>query len=133
MADSDVGARFPIRECASAHLTKGLRFAVAAALSVVLWQPVEAHQAPTGWAYDPSCCSGRDCAPAAFNRVQVSRDGNGYHIRLRAGEHHHFPGAVDMIVPLGDRRIRPSQDTEYHICLSATGHLFCLYAPELGG
>ena len=90
-----------------------------------------AHEAPAGWEYDQGCCSDRDCGVMAFNTVVPTQEG--WHVRLEAGDHHYFEGAVDMVIPFDDSRLRKSQDTEFHICLSKSGILFCLYVPPMGG
>lgn len=93
-----------------------------------------AHQAPSGWHYDTDCCNTRDCGPAPVGAVTEVRKDNvlGYAIRLRAGEHHHFPGALDAFVPADSPKVRRSGDADYHACVSVTGEVLCLYAP-LGG
>lgn len=89
------------------------------------------HEAPTGWTYDAACCSDRDCGVMPFNRV-VPTEG-GWRVRVEPEEHHYYPGALDVVVPYDDRRLRQSGDTEFHLCLSRTGHLLCLYVPPMGG
>ena len=44
----------------------------------------EAHDAPTGWRYDASCCSNRDCAEIPSHAVQERPDG--YHVTLQPEE-----------------------------------------------
>lgn len=41
---------------------------LAAAVACLLWAvalTARAHQAPSGWEYDPECCFAIDCAPIA--------------------------------------------------------------------
>lgn len=67
-----------------------------------------------GW-YDPECCSARDCRPAIQGEIVV-KDG-GYQI----GE--------DRLA-FNDRRVRPSQDAQSHVCRSMHNKaLLCIYVP----
>lgn len=63
--------------------------------------------------YHAECCSGHDCAPIAFSRVQVNASGF-----LIDGKH---------IVPFKD--VRRSMDGSYHACFPKPETLRCLYAP----
>lgn len=96
--------------------------------------PAAAHQAPTGWAYDWECCNTMDCGPAAGGQVREERREGvlGYAVRIPAGGHHHYPGAVDAFVPMGDPRIRVSGDEDRHACVSGSGRLLCIYVPPGG-
>jgi hypothetical protein len=100
----------------------------------LLASPAAAHQAPSGWEYDPECCSARDCAPARAGQiVETRRDGVlGYAVVVPLGTHHYARVPVDGFVPMGDPRIRVSGDSDRHVCLSASGHIFCLYIPPGG-
>jgi len=100
----------------------------------ILAGPAAAHQAPAGWEYDPACCSSRDCGPAPAGQIrETRRDGVlGYAVVVPLGTHHHARVDVDAFVPMGDPRIRVSGDSDRHVCLSATGHVFCLYIPPGG-
>ncbi len=72
---------------------------------------VLAHQAPSGWWYDPFCCGGQDCHPV----VGVVVTGDGFVV---AGE----------LMAGNDPRILPSQDDAFHLCQDETG-IHCLYVP----
>jgi hypothetical protein len=100
----------------------------------ILAGPAAAHQAPAGWEYDPECCNTRDCAPARAGQIREERrDGVlGYAVTVPLGTHHHARVPVKAFIPLGDPRIRVSGDEDRHVCLSATGHIFCLYVPPGG-
>lgn len=90
----------------------------------------QAHQAPSGWEYDPACCSGRDCAAAPAGAVQEVA--GGYRVTLLPGQHPMVQSApFTAFVPHGDARIRPSGDEHYHPCIWA-GRLLCLYRPPGG-
>lgn len=71
-----------------------------------------AHQAPSGWSYEPFCCGGQDCAPVSG----VTATPFGWHV---AGE----------FIAYNDPRIRRSQDGSFHLCRSARG-THCLYVPQ---
>lgn len=85
--------------------------------------PAPAHEAPSGWSYDRACCSDKDCRPVPKARVETREDG--YYITW-TGE----------VIPYGDRRLRRSQDEEYHWCGSTAGESLeptdCLYVPGAG-
>lgn len=72
-----------------------------------------AHQAPTGWAYDASCCSGKDCAPA---ETRMSPEG----LQMKHG------GQWYTIGP--EVRRKQSGDAMNHLCvLQATNTPICVY------
>jgi hypothetical protein len=104
---------------------------VAALLLVHL--AARAHQAPSGWQYDPECCSGRDCAEVA--PPTVTPDGlvffvvpGGHPAATRAGR------PLTVTVAHDDRRIRASGDDHWHLCLTLDGraHVLCVYRPAMG-
>lgn len=111
------------------------RFVAAAALQLLVGAvPAAAHTAPSGWAYDPECCSDKDCAPvpdAAIREVP-----GGYRVIIAPGTHPSVPArrvALDFFVPHGDPRIRVSGDGKRHACISRTaGILYCIYVPPGG-
>lgn len=80
----------------------------------------DAHEAPTGWAYDATCCSNRDCRQASHDEVNEGPDGYTYR---------------GQFVAYGDRRIRQSGDEFYHVCTIAgkpDGRVLCIYEPLRG-
>lgn len=88
--------------------------------------PVLAHD----W-YDPACCSGEDCARITTSAVSVAPEG--WHITLGAGDHPMLQGDFEQVFKWDDRRIRKSQDGDFHICIGrATAYVYCLYVPEFG-
>jgi hypothetical protein len=107
-----------------------LRVAFAAAWSLVAAGEALAHDAPSGWAYDPACCSNRDCAPIAADHVRVTAQG--YAVSLPVGAHPMVrDGVVSRVVSYG--ATRPSGDGMFHACvLPGSQHLVCLYAPPGG-
>lgn len=100
--------------------------------TLLLAGSVAAHQAPSGWAYDAACCSGRDCAlvgPGVVREVS-----GGYAVVVLPGTHPMVPrgaAAVRAFVGHGDRRIRASGDEHRHVCIAGRAVL-CLYVPPGG-
>lgn len=92
---------------------------IAAGLAVLFAPPVPAHEAPSGWAYDAACCSGRDCRPVQPGEVTASP--RGFEI-TPTGE----------VVPFASSKVRPSGDGVMHRCMiggDTTRPTICLYVP----
>lgn len=90
-----------------------------------------AHQAPTGWSYDSSCCNTTDCRqvlgpddPRDPTKVRIRETRLGYVIEK--------VGAEEELIEFGSKKIRESKDGFYHWCSHGgrddTGSL-CLYIP----
>lgn len=95
--------------------------ATAASLFVtVLWTTsAGAHDAPTGWRYPFSCCSGFDCRPV--DAKAISERPEGYVIQ-NTGE----------VVRYSDARLKNSPDGEFHWCSVAgaqDSRTICLFVP----
>jgi hypothetical protein len=75
----------------------------------------KAHQAPSGWDYDPECCSMQDCSTAI--KIEYL-DGGAMRITTRHG--------TDIYPP--DFPRRASKDDKVHAC-HMNGRKFCLYWP----
>jgi hypothetical protein len=78
-----------------------------------------AHDAPTGWSYPFSCCSGYDCREVKASAI--SERPSGYVIA----------GTGEML-PYSDSRIKDSPDGAYHWCSVAgknDGKTICLFVP----
>ena len=95
--------------------------------------PLFAH----GW-YDPDCCGGQDCAPIPSLSVTAGPDG--WHVRLKPGEHPMVTrGPIDAVVPYDEAR--PSRDGHFHACVRDQSSpsavmaepVICLYVPDPGG
>ncbi len=89
--------------------------------SAVLSTPLaaQAHDAPAGWQYDPSCCSGLDCRQISSEDLKEQSDG-------------YFITIGHVTVPYNDRRIRNSPDGNVHWCTANgrdDGKTICLYVP----
>jgi len=91
-----------------------------------------AHDAPSGWAYDPSCCNTMDCRPVdgptdklGHHSVQVLEVDGGYRIST-TGE----------FISWKSKMIRESKDGEFHLCSRNMGDdnasTICLYVPNRG-
>lgn len=98
---------------------------------LMLNSPAKAHEAPSGWTYDFSCCNTRDCRPAdgpnVKNRhhpVQIEEVTGGYRI-----------STTREVVPWNDKRVRESKDGDYHVCTIAGAddqRALCIYVPMRG-
>lgn len=94
--------------------------ALAVTLAVTGATTARSHDAPSGWSYPFSCCSGYDCRPVTTK--VVSEIQNGYVINT-TGE----------VVPFTDTRVQSSPDGEYHWCSVAgadNGKTICLFVPQ---
>lgn len=81
--------------------------------------PARAHEAPTGWSYPFSCCSGYDCRPVKASAIRAIADG---YLIQPSGE----------VVVYSDSRIKRSPDGDYHWCSVAgkdNGRTICLFVP----
>ena len=92
--------------------------AVAILVAAALVRDARAHDAPSGWSYPWSCCSGQDCRAVSSAWVKAMPEG----WQLPTGE----------IVGYSDSRIKPSPDGDYHWCSVAgsdTTGTICLFVP----
>lgn len=89
---------------------------------VVLWgfwvTAAKAHNAPSGWQYDLSCCSDQDCGPVEDGVVTERKDG--IHVEGHG------------VLSETDPRVRWSRDGQDHLCLSPTNKLLCVYRKPKG-
>jgi hypothetical protein len=107
------------------------------AAALVMAGPAGAHH----W-YDADCCSDRDCAPIAADRVSAV-DG-GYLVELEAGDHPMVVRPTSRWFPFDHPKLRPSQDGDWHVCVMpfysdssrtaqiGNGEPICLYMPGAG-
>lgn len=94
----------------------------------------QAHEAPTGWTYDYTCCSLKDCRPVdgpnaaqRHHSEQILETKNGYRVVRASGK------TEDLA--WNDKRVRISKDEGYHICTSvgmADSMILCIYVPNKG-
>lgn len=81
-----------------------------------------AHDAPSGWTYPLACCSNYDCREVPDEAILEGPDG--YVIR-----------ATGEVIPMSDRKVRPSPDGIFHWC-SVGGRpdskTICLFVPPRG-
>jgi hypothetical protein len=99
--------------------------------------PAGAHDAPSGWTYDLSCCSNRDCQPVPSSMVTATP--GGWLIDIPPGVHKTAPEGFRALVPWDSPDIRHSPDGLFHPCIApAVGPygsgpvLLCLYVPDMG-
>jgi hypothetical protein len=107
-----------------------LALAIAAVANASGKRGALAHDAPSGWEYDLSCCSTRDCAPVPPPRVTP----DGLVFTVPKGRH---PATMDapltVRVPHNDRAIKPSGDGDWHLCIHPELKTFyCAYQPPGG-
>ena len=95
-----------------------------AVILAAIWAiPAGGHEAPTGWAYDPACCSDRACRPLTLLEVNSLRRGEGGYLATMEGF------AEPILFP--ESKILPSRDQYFHGCVGASGAGYCLYVPSL--
>lgn len=85
-----------------------------------------AHMAVSGWQYDASCCSGKDCVMIPADRVEF-KDPK-YIIKLKEGDH---PFANTEPKEVHEKQVKVSGDQNYHLCASRYS-VYCLYVPGGG-
>jgi hypothetical protein len=122
------------KEIAGADITRGelpMRSFLACVM-VALASGAPAHDAPTGWRYDPYCCNGDgmsgDCQMIPWRAVRVVE--GGFLITIKPGDHREITRRHVFIVP--QRKAMRSPDGAYHLCLfpnEDTPHSF--YAPGM--
>jgi len=83
------------------------------------------HDAPNGWSYPSSCCSGYDCREVGDRhskaKVRVVETNQGYQIT-----------ATGEVIAWSDARLKDSPDGEYHWCSVAGADdsgTICLFVP----
>ena len=74
---------------------------MAATAAFLLSASASAHQAPSGWSYDMSCCSNEDCHPVEVDQVEDLGGGRWRYDGLT------FEGS----------QVRPSKDNRFHVCI----------------
>lgn len=90
-----------------------------AALFICAMTDAEGHESPTGWLFDPSCCSNRDCGevPADW----ITEGANGITI-VPTGE----------LLSYADTRVKKSQDEHTYWCRppgNPNPKTICVYLP----
>lgn len=106
------------------YITVALVVFLISLVAIIVWsaRPAGAHDAPTGWTYDYSCCSTADCREVQTKAVK--EDSRGFTI-VSTGE----------LIPYGDTRIKRSKDEFFHWCSVAgldDSRSLCLYVPDRG-
>lgn len=98
--------------------------------------PVRSHEAPSGWAYDYSCCSAADCYEITDDDVEWLANEQRWLIK-RTGEK--LVDAADGIgaqTPGTFSYTKWSKDEHFHRCSHGQGNpdmgTICLYVPPRG-
>ncbi|MBB6484202.1 hypothetical protein [Rhizobium lusitanum] len=94
--------------------------------------PALAHDAPSGWSYDPYCCNGDgetgDCEMIPSRTVTIIP--GGYRLTINPGDHHNVTRGHIFTLP--QRRAMHSPDGAYHLCLFPDENTpRCFYAPDM--
>lgn len=105
--------------------------------------PARAHSAPSGWQYDKSCCSNKDCAPLKPGSVEITP--SGYVVTVTPQDNNQLLETKVYNIPFKTGGIRISGDELYHICLNQQykamtndgdkmvgGSWLCFYIPPSG-
>ncbi|TCL74647.1 hypothetical protein EV286_102208 [Rhizobium sp. BK251] len=92
-----------------------------------------AHDAQSGWKYEPYCCNGNnhtgDCQMIPTKSVRIVQ--GGYQVTLAPGDHRLVTRS--HVFKLPQQTARRSQDSEYHLCLFPDENTpRCFYAPDMG-
>lgn len=102
--------------------TAGVAGVVALGLGVLSATKARAHEAPTGWRFDPECCGNGDCMPVPMTTIRETP--NGYQIK-QTGE----------VIPYDSPKVRPSPDGMPYRCSTGgkpEGNTYCIYVPKGG-
>lgn len=110
----------------------------AIAIGAVLYACVPAkaqHHGPAGpnhW-YENDCCNFGDCEYIAAEMVRETPAG--YVTTIRPGTHPKWPitrrANLVLTYAYHDKKVRPSRDAFWHVCIRASGEPLCLYV--IGG
>lgn len=103
------------------------RRAVLAGLLALAGGRAEAH-----WRYETACCSDEDCD--AVDDRAVREDGERVIVTIQPGTHRMWPadGRASGTFETTRTALRKPVDTRWHVCLSPTGSLLCVYPPMRG-
>lgn len=111
------------RKEASKPLRTTLVFVALIAIGLLVYAASAwAHEAPTGWAFDPACCGNGDCKPIAATDVRETP--NGYLIE-----------PTKELIPYQSPKVRISPDGMPYRCSvqgKVTGATYCLYISKGG-
>lgn len=99
----------------------GIAITVAFVIIFLLMLNAGAHEAKTGWSYDQSCCSDRDCREIPSESVKEMSGG----YTVPNGE----------VIPYSSNKIKQSKDEYFHWCTwggRENSSTICLYVPLKG-
>jgi hypothetical protein len=111
-----------------------VQWSIAGLAGTISWMEfspaIYAHQAPSGFDYPASCCSGDksigDCQMISASVVRESPEG--YEVVLLPGDHRLVTRRQSFRIPYGQQIT--STDGNYHICLYPNeAVVFCFFAP----
>ena len=98
-------------------------------LVVVLTLLMASGAAAHSW-YDLICCNTDDCAPVKAHVIRATADG--WLVEVRPGEHLYATRPIQKLIPYDSTKVRPSQDSDFHLCLGKSGAIYCIYVPVFG-
>lgn len=97
-----------------------------ACLAVGIWLALmlraEAHEAPTGWRFEPECCGNGDCKPVGQGEIRVTPDG-------------YLIPATGEVIPFQSHKVRSSPDGKPYRCSvqgKREGNTYCIYISKGG-
>ena len=105
--------------CSGKTLLHGIFAATSSLALIASIVSAPAHDAPKGWTYPFSCCSGFDCREVSAEAISERPDG-------------YVIGNTGEVVAYSDKRVKNSPDGEFHWC-SVDGandsRTICLFVP----
>ena len=105
---------------------------ILAGIMLVVATAAHAHEAPSGFTYDPFCCNGDgdsgDCQRISSETVRPNH--GGYEVTLLPGDHRLATRRHVFSIP--QSLVKESPDGAYHLCLFPNEDTVrCFYAPPL--
>mgnify|MGYP003500616992 CR=1 FL=1 len=85
-------------------------------------QKARAHEAPTGWAFDPACCGNGDCKPIPASDIRETASG-------------YLIVPTNEVIPYQSSKVRVSPDGKSYRCSvggKRTGNTYCVYVNKGG-
>lgn len=106
---------------------------ILAGIAIVFATAAEAHEAPSGFTYEPYCCNGDghngDCQQISSKTVRPVP--KGFQVTLLPGDHRLATHKHVFFVP--QTQTMESPDGAYHLCLFPNEYTVrCFYAPPMG-
>lgn len=111
-------------------------FLCAACLALLTSRGAYAHD----WYSRTNCCNGSDCAPVPLDAEWVTMEANGYRVFLTVEQaklvNPEATYPINELIPWHSNKIRVPPvlkagetygKTIYHLCISTTGTVYCLF------